>query len=385
MEFPRQGIIVGTANSRELLVDPTGDRRYWIVPIVKKKIDIQKLREERDHIWSAAVNAYLQGESWWLTDQEQILSNDNNQKFQVIDEWQGAIADYLEYRDKVSITEILEKVMSFALGDIDRRSQMRVANILTCLNWEKLGQQQHQGKRQVVWKKATPPLGIAEVLRCEASPLGRAETQLQQELSKPTIPTTPSSNSKIENQLLKTENYSEKLGSDLGQGIAEAKTTTVTEIEPDLTPDYSPAIPVDWLSYPYQSRDVYTLQNRANKVKDRVLGCGTNNELISLHADGKVSEVEINWIKANLLSDSELSQLAVIEGTKQGNLFDQEQEPEIIEWKEIKEEIDSNMPRLGWSEKKGKDYLIKRYGKSSRLNLTDAELIEFSNFLKKQS
>ncbi|MGK7896683.1 MAG: hypothetical protein AB4372_24460 [Xenococcus sp. (in: cyanobacteria)] len=33
--------------------------------------------------------------------------------------------------------------MAFDLGDIDRRSQMRVANILTCLGWEKLGQQQH--------------------------------------------------------------------------------------------------------------------------------------------------------------------------------------------------------------------------------------------------
>ncbi len=374
LEFPRHSIIVGTANSRELLVDPTGDRRYWIIPILKKKIDIKQLREERDHIWAAAVNAYREGEQWWLTDDEQTLSNDNNQKFQVIDEWQGAIADYLEYRDKVSITEILEKVMSFALGDIDRRSQMRVANILTCLDWEKLGQQQHQGKRQVVWKKATPPPGIAEVWQ--------AETQLQQELSKPTIPTTPSSNSTIENQLLKTENHSEKLGSDLGQGIAEAKTTTVTEIEADLTPDNSPAIPLDWGSYPYQSRDRYTLENRANKVKDRVLGCGTNNELISLHADGKVTELEIDWIKANLLSDSELSQLEIIEGTKQGNLFEQEQEPEVIEWDEIKEEIDSNMKQLGWSEKKGKDYLIKRYGKSSRLHLTDGELIEFSNFLK---
>ena len=219
-------------------------------------------------------------------------------------------------------------------------------------------------------------------MRCEASPLGKAETQLQQELSKPTIPTTPSSNSTIENELLKTENHSEKLGSDLGQGIAEPKTNTVTEIDGDLTPDNSPAIPVDWLSYPYQSRDRYTLENRANKVRDRVLGCGTNNELISLHAEGKVTEVEINWIKANLLSDSELSQLVVIEGTKQGNLFDQEQEPEVIDWEDIKEEIDVSMKRLGWSQKRGRDYLIKRYGKSSRLQLTDAELIEFRDYLK---
>ena len=76
-----------------------------------------------------------------------MLLKPHNQKFQIIDEWQGAIADYLEHRDRVSITEILEKVMAFDLGDIDRRSQMRVANILTCLKWEKLGQQKHQGNK----------------------------------------------------------------------------------------------------------------------------------------------------------------------------------------------------------------------------------------------
>ncbi len=49
----------------------------------------------------------------------------------------------------------------------DRRSQMRVANIFTCLGWEKLGQKQHQGKRQVVWQRATPPPGLEEVLQVE--------------------------------------------------------------------------------------------------------------------------------------------------------------------------------------------------------------------------
>ena len=68
----------------------------------------------------------------------------------------------------------------------DRRSQMRVANILTCLGWEKLGQKQHQGKRQVVWQRATLPPGLEEVLQ--------VEPQLQQGLSRPTIPNTPNSN-----------------------------------------------------------------------------------------------------------------------------------------------------------------------------------------------
>ncbi len=303
------------------------------------------------------------------------LSTDNNQTFQIIDEWQGAIADYLEHRDRVSITEILEKVMAFDLGDIDRRSQMRVANILTCLKWEKVGQQKHQGKRQVVWKPATPPPSIEEVLQ--------AESKIQQGLSTPTIPTTPNSNiisGEVKAEVIEQDN--EKLEDQVQENRQVSQSQSGQDIQ-SATPDRkSPATPIDWQSYPYNSGDRYTLENRANKVKERVLGCGTSNELIALMADGKVSEPEINWIKANLLSESEYAQLNTIEETQQGNLFSQQSPNEVIEWEQIKSEIDSNMKRLGWSKKQGKQYLIKRYGKTSRLHLTDAELIEFNNFLK---
>ncbi len=143
---------------------------------------------------------------------------------------------------------------------------------------------------------------------------------------------------------------------------------------------------IDWVSYPYNSSDRYTLENRANKVKARILACATSNELISLHADGKVSAPEIKWLKENLLSEAELTQLITIETTKQGNLFSLETETESLyyEWSQIRDEIDFNMKRLGWSKRQGREYLIKRYGKRSRLHLTDEELIEFWNYLKKK-
>ena len=34
---------------------------------------------------------------------------------------------------------------------------------------------------------------------------------------------------------------------------------------------------INWLSYPYNSGDRITLENRANKVKERVLTCTTSN------------------------------------------------------------------------------------------------------------
>ncbi len=267
--------------------------------------------------------------------------------------------------------------MAFDLGDIDRRSQMRVANILICLKWEKVGQQKHQGKRQVVWKPTTPPPSIEEVLQ--------AERQTQQGISTPTIPTIPNSNiisGEVKAEI--TEQDNKKFSEQVQENREVSPSPSCQDIQAATPSSKTSATPVDWSSYPYNSQDTYTLQNRANKVKERVLGCGTNNELISLHADGKASEPEIKWIKANYLSESELTQLNTIEGTTQGNLFSQQNQPDIIQWEQIKEEIDELMKRLGWSKKQGKQYLIKRYGKTSRLHLTDVELIEFRNYLKKK-
>ncbi len=326
LEFPRQSIIVGTANSTEFLVDCTGSRRYWIIPLATNKIKINQLKEERDRIWAAAVKAYRNGEQWWLTEDEEKSSNQNNQQFEIVDEWQGAIADYLEYREKVSVTEILQQVFDFEAGKIDRRTQMRVANILTSLQWKKVGQQKHLGKRQVIWQSTIPQKGgIAEVLH--------SETQSQQGISTPTIPTIPmTETSHEEKDSLQLQQSYRKLEEKVQSGIEVLPAPSQQGIQA-ATPTATPtAIPqsreINWEDYPYNSKDRYTLKNRANKVKERILNSATNNELIKLHATGEVSEPEITWIKANLLTDSELQQLELIEATTQNSLFDAENNQE---------------------------------------------------------
>jgi predicted P-loop ATPase len=204
IEFPRHGIIVGTVNGNQFLVDPTGDRRYQVIPIKTNKIDIKRLEQERDSIWSAAVHAYRKGEQWWLTDSEQKLSNENNQQFRSVDEWESAIANYLENRGQVSVTQILQDLFDFELGKIDRSSQMRVSNVLISLNWKKVGQKQHQGRRQVVWRSTIPDqASIVQVLQ--------PEIQLEQGLSTPTIPAIPFSE--------KVESKNNFLNSDSGKNL----------------------------------------------------------------------------------------------------------------------------------------------------------------------
>ena len=388
LEFARQSIIVGTANGSDFLVDSTGNRRYWIIPVAHPKIDIRRLKEERDRIWSAAVKAYRNGEQWWLTDEEEKLSQQNNQQFQIIDEWQGVIANFLENREQVSIMEILTRVFEIEPGKIDRRSQMRVANILTNLSWKKAGQKQHLGKRQVVWRCAdkltTPPLDEESIVK-----VLQAENNTVQGLSIPTTPSIPKDETvNEENNRGENSNTNNSRGS-FTKGIAGAVKVDKPKDTVLCTCKKTTAIPdireIDWKNYPYNSNDVQTLKNRASKVKERVLSCTTSNQLNELLFSRKANELELNWLVKNYFTETERAQLHQIQGSTQGNLFSSTEEPGVIkyEYQEIVAQIDKEMERIGWSVEDGKKYLCDRYNQKSRLQLSDEELVEFWSYLRK--
>ena len=144
-----------------------------------------------------------------------------------------------------------EKVMAYELGDIDRRSQMRVANILTCLNWKKLGQKQHQGKRQVVWIPATQRGNNEDVAENE-----KQQTGSQQGFSAPTIPTTPNSNNisgEVKPEVIEQDN--EKLENQVQENRKVSPSPSSQDIQPTTPPEKSPATPINWQSYPYNSQD----------------------------------------------------------------------------------------------------------------------------------
>lgn len=57
-EFPRRLVFMGTTNSAEYLMDTTGNRRWWPVPVNVDQIDTERLKSERDQIWAEAVEMY---------------------------------------------------------------------------------------------------------------------------------------------------------------------------------------------------------------------------------------------------------------------------------------------------------------------------------------
>jgi putative DNA primase/helicase len=59
---PRSCVFAATTNDATPLTDESGGRRYWIVTC--GKINIEKLKADRDQLWAEAFTRYLAGEPW---------------------------------------------------------------------------------------------------------------------------------------------------------------------------------------------------------------------------------------------------------------------------------------------------------------------------------
>ena len=87
-KFPRRSIIVATSNKRSLLRDEE-HRRFWIIELdhldyaTGRVIPIQKVVDDRDRIFKAAVLAYRRGRQPMLTREQQPESNRRNAGFEV--------------------------------------------------------------------------------------------------------------------------------------------------------------------------------------------------------------------------------------------------------------------------------------------------------------
>ena len=147
--FNRPSIIVGTTNQDEFLGDPTGNRRFWVIPL-QKVVDLRQLQQERDRIWAAAVTLYKAGELWWLSQSEEEVSTALISEYQIVDPWQEEIAKFIAVRITVTTSEILHHCIHVELERQDRNHKMRVANILRSMGWVQ-ERQYVNGKRKRVW------------------------------------------------------------------------------------------------------------------------------------------------------------------------------------------------------------------------------------------
>jgi predicted P-loop ATPase len=151
-DFPRTSIFVGSTNRQEFLNDPTGGRRYWVIP-VSQTIPIQMLEEERDQIWAAAVAAYRSGEQWWLTHEEDKLLEEANKGWQSSDTWEVVVLNYLQNKSRCTVSELFTHAIQIELAKQGKAEQMRLSDILRRNGWIRGNPKRIEGKLQRYWEK----------------------------------------------------------------------------------------------------------------------------------------------------------------------------------------------------------------------------------------
>ncbi len=170
------------------------------------------------------------------------------------------------------------------------------------------------------------------------------------------IEATPSSNPAatfIESKPINsrnTVNFSKAHFEQSNQDSIAALDITTTNHIPELTP---------------------TELNLEFEVEDSTQSINLANNLFSETFTSEISE------------NSTLSATDVPESNFETNYAATTAEVEAMDFNEIKQQTDIEIKRLGWTKDQGKEFLKSRYGKRSRLHLTDEQLLEFLRYLEK--
>ena len=157
-EFPRRGIIVGSTNKDSgFLVDETGNRRFWVIPVeptIDEPINTETLEIERDAIWAAAVKAYKNHEPHFLTTEQENAVANENASYLVDSPWQSVIALYLAspanklkaITTELLLTEAIEK----AVDKQTKADQMHVSTVLKSLGYYRT-RRSIDGHQKYIW------------------------------------------------------------------------------------------------------------------------------------------------------------------------------------------------------------------------------------------
>ena len=85
LEHPRQCVFCGTTNEALFLKGDTGNRRFWVIPVVaelrKYRDWSEAIRRDRDQLWAEAVHYYKQGEPLYLSEELETQAKQRQQDF----------------------------------------------------------------------------------------------------------------------------------------------------------------------------------------------------------------------------------------------------------------------------------------------------------------
>ncbi len=110
-DHPRPSVLWGSTNQQLLLVDTTGNRRFWLIDI-EHPVDLDKIRLERDKIWGTVMQALRSGHTPFLTREEELQVAGITENAVKEDPWLIIIQAEIEGTPIVIELDILSKIFA---------------------------------------------------------------------------------------------------------------------------------------------------------------------------------------------------------------------------------------------------------------------------------
>jgi predicted P-loop ATPase len=154
----RTCLFIGTTNEHCYLKDATGGRRSWPVKTEEvRKINLEKLREDRDQLFAEAVALFKNDFQWWLDGEFETKYAELEQKERFEEDvWTDPIVTWLDtgvpavnslrqpvdhvpnehMKIKVTVGEVLSEALNKRADTHSKIDSNRVVHVLTSLKWE---------------------------------------------------------------------------------------------------------------------------------------------------------------------------------------------------------------------------------------------------------
>jgi predicted P-loop ATPase len=138
VQVPRRTTFWGTVNPEEggYLRDPTGARRFW--PIETGSINLAGILKDRDQLWAEAVHAFVEGETWHLTDEDDIAAAKAEQaKRREVHPWEPLIRSWIAEQGvgKVTVQQVLADAVKMLPEKQEPRHNRTIGGILRAMKW----------------------------------------------------------------------------------------------------------------------------------------------------------------------------------------------------------------------------------------------------------
>jgi putative DNA primase/helicase len=143
VEAPRVCMFGGTTNLDQYLKDQTGNRRIW--PLRCAEVDIEYLREIREQLFAEAIVAFITGERFWPTLEEEELYFVPEQNARLSEDgWEELIYRHVNDVDNrlcnfFTAPDLLIDACKVEKSKIDEGNRMtsRVGRIMKKFGWER--------------------------------------------------------------------------------------------------------------------------------------------------------------------------------------------------------------------------------------------------------